>query len=169
MKTYKLVIIPLLLCIIVVGCSAFEPKVNETGVAYTDMENYLKTTGGVLQAAGTFIPGYGTLLAGFGGLLSVIGGSITSVIMVKKRGSALDTVIKGVNEASDTYDKLKEVILLGIGNEVDDKGRIIISPQTYADIQTFLNKASEVKEIIRKVADLLGTESYLHSRVKSIG
>ena len=157
MRKYRLAIV-LIFLVVVVGCSAFEPKVNEsTGVSYTDMENYLKTAGGVLQSAGAFIPGYGTILAGLGGLFSVIGGSITSVVMVRKRGNALDTVIKGVEEAAITFDKMSEQLKLNL------------KPEDYAKILPIIEQATSIKDTIKKVADLLGTEPYLHSRVKSIG
>jgi hypothetical protein len=156
MKKYKLLVV-LMLLVAVAGCALVEPKVNKDGVTYTDMENYLKTAGGVLQSAGAFIPGYGTILAGLGGLLSVIAGSITSVVMVRKRGNTLDTVIKGVEEASITFDKMSEQIKLNL------------KPEDYAKILPIIEQATSIKDTIKKIADLLGTESYLHSRVKSIG
>lgn len=157
MRKYKLVFGILALCVFFSGCALFEPKTNEAGITYTDMENYFKTAGGVLQSAGAFIPGYGTLLAGLGGLFSVIGGSITSVVMVRKRGNTLDTVIKGVEEASITFDKMSEQIKLNL------------KPEDYAKILPIIEQATSIKETIKKVADLIGTESFLHSRVKAIG
>lgn len=157
MKSYKYVIVIACLCLLAVGCTAFESKTNPQGVTYTDAENYLKTAGGVLQSVGAFVPGYGTILAGFGGLLSVIAGSITSVVMVRKRGSTLDTVIKGVEEASITFDKMSEQIKLNL------------NPEDYAKILPIIDQATSIKDTIKKIADLLGTEPYLHSRVKSIG
>jgi hypothetical protein len=157
MKRNLKFIIPILFCLILIGCGAFEPKTDTTGKTYTEAEKYLTTAGGVLQSVGTFVPGYGTLLAGLGGLLSVVGGSITSVVMVRKRGNTLDTVIKGVEEASITFDNMKEQL------------RLALKTEDYAKILPIIEQATSIKDTIKKVADLLGTESFLHSRVKSIG
>lgn len=154
--------IALVLCMLVfAGCALVEPKTSETGQVYTDLENYLKTAGGVLQGVGTFIPGWGTLAAGLGGLFSVIGGSITSVMMVRKRGKTLDTVLKGVEEASKTFDEIKVQLLANL------KG--LVKEEDYKKIESMLTQATSIKETIKKIADIVGTESYLHARVKAIG
>lgn len=150
----------LLLCLIV-GCALVEPKTNESGQVYTDLENYFRTAGNVLTEVGAFVPGWGTLVAGLGGLFSVIGGSITSVVMVRKRGKTLDTVIKGVEEASKTFDEMKIQLLANL------KG--LVKEEEYKKIEEMLAQATSIKEIIKKIADIVGTESYLHSRVKAIG
>ncbi len=161
MKKYNLFIVPMLLVFFFAGCAMVEPKTNESGQVYTDLENYLKTAGNVLQGVGAFVPGWGTLAAGLGGLFSVIGGSITSVVMVRKRGKTLDTVIKGVEEASKTFDEMKTQLMANL------KG--LLKEEDYKKVEEMLTTATSIKEVIKKIADIVGTEPYLHSRVKAIG
>ncbi|MCC7212503.1 MAG: hypothetical protein IT451_11780 [Candidatus Brocadia sp.] len=159
MKSWRLLFLFVLLMI--AGCALVEPKVDsETGTTYTDLENYLRQAGLIMQSAGAFVPGWGTLVAGAGGLLSVIAGSITSVSMVRKRGSALDTVIKGVNEGTKVFDEVKTTLLAEM--------KTVLKPEDYTKLEKILSEATPIKEIIKKIADILGTESYLHRRVKSI-
>lgn len=158
-KSWYLLILFILLT--VAGCALFEPKVNESGQTYTDIENYMKTAGGLLQQLGIFIPGWGTLVSGFGGLLAVIGGSLTSISMTRKRGKTLDTVIKGVNEASEVYDELIKVLLSEL--------KLKLEPDKYIEFEAKIAKMTSIKEIIKTVADHMGTESFLHKRVKRIG
>lgn len=145
----------------VAGCALFEPKVNESGQTYTDIENYMKTAGGLLQQLGIFIPGWGTLVSGIGTLLAIIGGSLTSISMTRRRGKTLDTVIKGVNEASDIYDETIKVLLAEL--------KIRLDPEKYIEYENRIAKMTSIKEIIKTIADHMGTESFLHTRVKRIG
>lgn len=161
MKNKKLYILIGIMLLVCVGCSLVEPKTDSSGKTYTDMETYLKTAGGFLQQFGVFVPGWGTLVSGFGGLLAIIGGSITSISMTRRRGKTLDTVIMGVNEASKVYDETKAVTL----SELKTK----LQPIEYAKVEVFFEKATSIKEIIKVIADYMGTESFLHSRVKRIG
>lgn len=158
-KSWYLFILFTLLTI--AGCALFEPKVNESGQTYTDIENYMKTAGGLLQQFGIFIPGWGALVSGFGGLLAIIGGSLTSISMTRKRGKTLDTVIKGVNEASIIYDEAVKILLAELKSKLE--------PARYLEFETKIAKMTSIKEIIKTVADHMGTESFLHKRVKSIG
>lgn len=160
MRTWKYAVL-LMVCFAVAGCALMEPKTNDSGQVYTDLENYFKTAGNVLTGVGAFIPGWGTLAAGLGGLLSVIGGSITSVAMVRKRGKTLDTVIKGVEVASETFDEVKTQLLSSL--------KVLLKDEDYKKAEEMLTKATSIKEIIKKIADIVGTESYLHTRVKAIG
>lgn len=158
-KSWYLFILFTLLTI--AGCALFEPKVNESGQTYTDIENYMKTAGGLLQQFGIFIPGWGALVSGFGGLLAIIGGSLTSISMTRKRGKTLDTVIKGVNEASIIYDEAVKILLAELKSKLE--------PARYLEFETKIAKMTSIKEIIKTVADHMGTESFLHKRVKRIG
>lgn len=158
-KSWYLLIIFTLLT--VAGCALFEPKVNESGQPYTDIETYMKTAGGLLQQLGIFIPGWGALVSGFGGLLAIIGGSLTSISMTRKRGKTLDTVIKGVNEASIIYDEAVKILLAELKSKLE--------PARYLEFETKIAKMTSIKEIIKTVADQMGTESFLHKRVKRIG
>lgn len=160
MKSWRLLFLFVLLMI--AGCALVEPKVDsETGTTYTDLENYLRQAGLIMQSAGAFVPGWGTLVAGAGGLLAIIGGSLTSISMTRKRGKTLDTVIKGVNEASIIYDEAVKILLAELKSKLE--------PARYLEFETKIAKMTSIKEIIKTVADYMGTESFLHKRVKRIG
>jgi len=88
----------------------------------------------------------------------VIGGSVTSIAMVRKRGKTLDTVIKGVEVASETFDEMKSQLLTSL--------KVLIKEEDYKKVEEMLTKATSIKEIIKKIADVVGTESYLHTRVR---
>lgn len=159
-KSWYLFILFALLTI--TGCALFEPKVNESGQPYTDIENYLKMTGGALQRYGGLIPGWGAIAERIGELLILIGGGITSVVMVRRRGGALDAVIKGVNTAVKVHDKAQAAIR----EELKQKMKL----EDYNDLILKLNKVESIKNIIQEVVDDINpsAEAFLHKRVKKI-
>ncbi len=98
------------------GCYLLETKTDSaTGKETTNLEALLtKVNTGIevgAPAINTFVPGVGTIAGGIGGLLSLAGGLVTSIVIARKRGSALEAVIKGVQFAGNetTRDKIKEV------------------------------------------------------------
>lgn len=160
-KRYGNYIVVVMIILTVAGCALVEPKVDEAGKTYTDLENYMKMTGGLLQQFGLLVPGWGTVVAGLGGMLSIIAGSITSVSMVRKRGKTLDTVIRGVNEASIVYDEAVRTLLSEL--------KVKMEPEKYAEYESKILKMTSIKDIIKKIADQIGTQNFLHARVKRIG
>lgn len=113
---YK-ILLPLLFvaCISVPACTLLDTVTNSSGEEVTKLEAVLDSTKEGIDAGApivnTFAPGVGTIAGGVGLLLSLIGSTATSIVMAKRRGNALQAVIKGVEivNSQATKDAIKEV------------------------------------------------------------
>lgn len=118
----KILLLLLFACLISVsGCYLLDTKTNKAGKEVTKLEDiFNKIEAGIKPVApivNTFVPGVGTIATGLGGLLGLIGSLVTSIVVAKRRGGALEAVIAGVEAASnkDTKVKIKEVAgVLGV-------------------------------------------------------
>jgi len=115
MKARILLPIMFVACVSVPACNLLDTVTNSTGKEVTKLEAVLdKAHEGintVAPVANMFAPGAGTIAGGVGMLLSLIGGLTTSIVVAKRRGGALEAVIKGVQLADDedTKNKIKAV------------------------------------------------------------
>lgn len=113
---YK-ILLPLLFvaCVSVPACTLLDTVTNSTGKEVTKLEAVLdKAHEGintVAPVANMFLPGAGTIAGGVGLLLSLVGSTVTSIVVAKRRGNALQAVIKGVEIAASptTKESIKEV------------------------------------------------------------
>lgn len=159
MRKYTIISVFLFL-VVISGCALLEPTTDEAGVSHTQLGDTMVTIGKAAGSIGGFVPGLGTLIAGIGSIVGLIGGGITSVMATRKRGKALDTVIVGVERASETYNVSKDVLL----RELRDK----ISSDDYNKISSMIDKIESVKEAISRISGLIGNNRFIDKRVQKI-
>lgn len=139
-----------------------EPKANPDGTVTTQIQDVLKPVSDGIKAAApilnTLFPGAGLIGTGLALFLSLVGNGITSV-MVKRRGTALGTIIQGVEVGTQKYNELVESIVgivKGINPEMADK------------IRQEANKYKTVKELVAEISRIVGNEKFMDAFVQSI-
>lgn len=143
------------------GCTLAEVKQDGSGANYTEAERILGYVGTTLKDVGGVVPGIGPILRLAGEGVILVGGMITSYVMIRRRGKALDTTIKGVEEASQVFDRVRDLLL----NDM----KVLLKEDDYKKMESVLMQATSIKELIAKIAGYAGTEKYLNSRLVSLG
>lgn len=145
-----------------VGCSTFELGKDTEGNPQTQIEGILDEVSEGLKnispVANLAFPGSGTVATGLALLLSLVGNGITSVV-ARKRGTALSTVIAGVEEGTKKYDDMVNAIV-SIVHEIDPKAADKLNKEA--------GKYKNIKELVKEASIIVGNSSYVDSYVQSV-
>ena len=150
------------LCV-VSGCGAFELVTGSDGQPHTRIETALGTAGKVIGGVSGFVPVPGAKIIG-GGLaviMGLAGHSITSVVVSRRRNTALSTVIKGVEVGAGEIDKLRDSIVAMLGGAG-------VGAAIQGGVHDLFVKASTIKSIIYDVSKLVENKDYLDSKVQQV-
>lgn len=151
-----------LLVLFVVGCGSLETYQGEDGKTHTRLGDVL---GGVSQGVkdvaplvNTIAPGGGLVATGVALLLSLVGNGVTSV-MAKRRGTALSTIIAGVEEGTKNYKEAVDAIVK-IVQGVDAK--------VAESVKEEAAKYKNIKNLVKTASKIIGNKRYINNYVQAV-
>ena len=153
MRKYVLVTI-ICLAISLTGCAFLKKEFTRTADGQAPIEKQLKEG----QKYTSLIPGYGTIVSGGFGILLLVANGIVSV-MAKRRGTAVNAVVAGVEQASINYKTF-----------IDDVMKVLhdISPAAESKVQAELDNLAPMKDTISIASKALGISDWLHNRIQTL-
>lgn len=163
----KKVIIVTLFCfaIGIGGCKLLEITSDTQGKSHTQLTDTINTVAKGVETVSGFVPGYGMIGAGVSMLLSLISNGLLAFAN-RKKGTVVDTVISGVEQARSGYKELLDNIV----NVVK-----LANPETGVKVQAMVDKVVNIEQKIDPIvsnisslAKVTGVSSWLDSRVQQV-